>query len=205
MSDISITTTVDLIRHGEPEGGIRFRGHTNDPLSETGWAQMRAAVQGRNPWQMVVTSPLLRCTGFAAELAANAAIPLEADARLKEIGFGEWEGRTPDELMQIDPGCLDRLWRDPAGFTPPGGEGLAAFTARVTAGWNDLLTRHAGKHILVVAHGGVNRVILCQTLQIPIHNMFCLDVPFAGLSRIRIYGSGAESRPQLVFHGNPRP
>lgn len=202
MSDTS-TTTVDLIRHGEPAGGIRFRGHTDDPLSETGWAQMRAAVQGRNPWQIVVSSPLLRCSGFAAELAADVGIPLETDVRLREIGFGEWEGRTPEELMQGDPGCLDQLWRDPAGFTPPGGEGLTAFAARVTAGWNDLLLRHAGKKVLVVAHGGVNRVILCQALQIPIQNMFCLDVPFAGLSRLRVLGSGKDALAQLVFHGSP--
>lgn len=205
MSDASIVTVVDLLRHGEPAGGIRFRGHTDDPLSETGWAQMRAAAQGEGQWQVVVSSPMLRCAEFAAELAASCGVPLETEARFKEIGFGEWEGRTPEELMQIVPDCLDRLWRDPTGFTPPGGEGLVAFAARVTASWNDTLARHAGKKILLVAHGGVNRVILCHALQIPIQNMFRLDVPFAALSRIRILGSGVEALPQLVFHGSPQP
>jgi alpha-ribazole phosphatase/probable phosphoglycerate mutase len=203
MSDSStVTTTVDLIRHGEPAGGIRFRGHTDDPLSETGWAQMRAAIQGGSQWDAVISSPLLRCAEFAAALAASAGVPLETEERFKEIGFGEWEGRTPEELMQIDPDCLDQLWRDPAGFTPPGGEGLEAFAARVTASWNDTLARHAGKKILLVAHGGVNRVILCHTLQIPLQNMFRLDVPFAALSRIRILGIGADALPQLVSHGS---
>jgi alpha-ribazole phosphatase/probable phosphoglycerate mutase len=205
MSDSLVVTTVDLIRHGEPVGGIRFRGHTDDPLSETGWAQMRAAIQGESQWQVVVSSPLLRCAEFAAELAAHAGVPLETEARFKEIGFGEWEGRTPEELMQSAPDCLDRLWRDPARYTPPGGEGLEAFAARVTASWNDTLARHAGKKILLVAHGGVNRVILCHVLQIPLQHMFRLVVPFAGLSRIRILGSGAEALPQLVFHGSPQP
>ncbi len=205
MSDPSIVTVVDLLRHGEPAGGVRFRGHTDDPLSATGWAQMRAAAQGEGQWQVVVSSPLLRCAEFSAELAARSGVPLETEARFKEIGFGEWEGHTPEELMQIVPDCLDRLWRDPAGFTPPGGEGLAAFAARVTASWNDTLTRHAGKKILLVAHGGVNRVILCHVLQIPIQNMFRLDVPFAALSRIRILGSGVEALPQLVFHSSPQP
>jgi alpha-ribazole phosphatase len=205
MSDTSIVTTVDLIRHGEPAGGIRFRGYTDDPLSETGWAQMRAAVHGEHQWQVVVSSPLLRCAEFAAELAASAGVPLETEARFKEIGFGEWEGRTPEDLMQSAPDCLDRLWRDPAGYTPPGGEGLEAFAARVTASWNDTLARHAGKKILLVAHGGVNRVILCHALQIPLQNMFRLDVPFAGLSRIRVLGNGSEALPQLVFHGSPQP
>lgn len=205
MSDTPIVTTVDLIRHGEPVGGARFRGHTDDPLSELGWAQMRAAIQGEYQWQVVVSSPLLRCVEFAAELAASSGAPLETEVRFKEIGFGEWEGRTPEELMRVAPDCLDQLWRDPAGFTPPGGEGLEAFAARVTASWNDTLARHAGKKILLVAHGGVNRVILCHALQIPLQNMFRLDVPFAALSRIRILGSGTEALPQLLFHGSPQP
>lgn len=204
MLETAMVTTIDLIRHGEPVGGARFRGHTDDPLSATGWAQMRVAVQGESPWQVVVSSPLLRCAEFATELAARAGVPLETEKGFKEIGFGEWEGRTSEELMQEDPDCLDRLWRDPAGYTPPGGEGLETFAARVTASWNDTLARHAGKHVLLVAHGGVNRVILCLALQIPLQHMFRLQVPFAGMSRVRVLGSGSEALPQLVSHGSPQ-
>jgi len=201
MAEIS-STLIDLLRHGEPLGGARFRGHTDDPLSATGWTQMRAAVQGESRWQVVVSSPLLRCAEFAAELAASLDLPLDIEERFKEIGFGEWEGRTSEELMQSAPDCLDLFWRDPARYTPPGGEALAVFAARVTASWGDTLARHADKKILLVAHGGVNRVILCHVLHIPLQNMFRLQVPFAGMSRIRILGSGAEALPQLVFHGN---
>jgi alpha-ribazole phosphatase/probable phosphoglycerate mutase len=204
MTEVSITT-IDLIRHGEPVGGIKFRGHADDPLSEQGWAQMRAAVKGDYQWQVVVSSPLQRCAEFAAELAANAGIPLETEARLKEISFGEWEGLTHQEVRQSAPDSLDRFWHDPLRCPPPGGEHLEAFNSRVMASWNELLGRHTGKKILVVAHGGVNRLILCHTLQIPMQHMFRLDVPFAGLSRIRIFGSGAEALPQLVFHGSPQP
>ena len=202
MLETAVVTTIDLIRHGEPVGGAKFRGHIDDPLSEKGWAQMRAAVQGEGAWQAVVSSPLLRCAEFAAELAASAGAPLEIEAGFKEIGFGEWEGRTAEELMQSAPDCLDRFWRDPARYTPPGGEALGVFAARVTASWSDTLARHAGKKILLVAHGGVNRVILCHVLQIPLQNMFRLQVPFAGMSRVRVLGSDAEALPQLVFHGN---
>lgn len=197
--DSGKTTTIDLLRHGEPAGGTRFRGHTDDPLSELGWAQMRASVRG-GQWDRVVSSPLLRCAEFAGELAASLGLPLETEGRFREIGFGRWEGRTPEELMQIDPDRLDRFWRDPARHTPPGGESLDAFAARVRAGWEDLLARHEGKKILVVAHGGVNRMILCHALQIPVHNLFRLEVPFAAMSRLRVLGSGAEALPQLVFH-----
>lgn len=197
-------TTVDLIRHGEPEGGIRFRGHTDDPLSAEGWAQMRAAIREESRWDAVVTSPLLRCAEFAAELAARLGVPLETEARFREIGFGEWEGRTPESLTAADPHCLDRLWRDPGRNTPPGGEQLDAFAARVAAGWADLLDRHGGKKILVVAHGGVNRVILCHALWIPVRHMFRLDLPYAALSRLRVLGRGEHAVPQLLFHGSPQ-
>jgi alpha-ribazole phosphatase/probable phosphoglycerate mutase len=204
MLETALVTTIDLIRHGEPVGGAKFRGHTDDPLSEKGWAQMRAAVRGESPWQAVVSSPLLRCAEFAAELAASSDVPLETEAGFKEIGFGAWEGRTAEELMQSAPACLDRFWRDPARHTPPGGEALEAFAARVTTSWIDTLARHAGKNILLVAHGGVNRVILCHVLNIPLQNMFRLQVPFAGMSRVRVLGSGTEALPQLVSHGSPQ-
>jgi len=59
------TTTVDLIRHGEPEGGVKLRGWLDDPLSAAGWQQMRAAIAGNNAWQQIVTSPMLRCRELA--------------------------------------------------------------------------------------------------------------------------------------------
>jgi len=197
-------TLIDLLRHGEPVGGVKFRGHTDDPLSEQGWAQMRAALRDSEGWERVVCSPLRRCAEFAQEQATRLGLPCETEPRFREIGFGDWEGRTIDEIRQSDPERLERLWRDPARNTPPGGERLEAFVARVTAGWSELLTRHEGKKILLVAHGGVNRAILCQVLQIPIHNLFRLEVPFAGRSRVRVLGSGADALPLLVFHGHPQ-
>lgn len=199
------STLIDLLRHGEPEGGTKFRGYTDDPLSEQGWAQMRAAVQPEEQWDVMVTSPLLRCAEFAAEIAERIGVPLETDARFQEIGFGEWEGRTYDELHLSEPGRLDLFLRDPARHTPPGGEKLDDFIERVTAAWLELLARHDGKRILLVAHGGVNRVILCHALQIPTQNLFRLEVKFAGRSRLRVLGGGDESFPQLVFHGSPQP
>ena len=55
-------TLIDLLRHGEPEGGRAYRGHSiDDPLSETGWQQMWAAVGYHKPWEQIVSSPLQRC------------------------------------------------------------------------------------------------------------------------------------------------
>ena len=103
---------IDLLRHGQPEGGDRFRGLQDDPLSATGWQQMRAAVGDAAPWDGIVTSPLRRCAEFAAELAQRHELPLETEPRLHELAFGEWEGRAYSELQESEPEALQAFFRD---------------------------------------------------------------------------------------------
>ncbi len=197
-------TTVDLLRHGEPVGGRRYRGQTDDPLSEKGWSQMRAAVGDRRDWQAIVSSPLSRCEAFARELAARHGIALETDARLKEIGFGVWEGRTPEELTSEDAGLLSRFLDDPIVHAPAGAESLTDFRTRVAAAWDDLLKRHGGKQVLLVGHAGVVRMVLSLVLDIPLPRVFRLHVPNASLTRVRIEQHGSRIFPQLLFHaGRP--
>src|SRR5512135_3739579 len=167
-----VLTTIDLLRHGEPVGGQRFRGTIDDPLSELGWRQMEATAGALPAWQVVVSSPLRRCADFASALAGRHGVPLEREAGLREIGFGEWEGYTAKELMETSPEALTRFWSDPRGQTPPGGEPFADFAARVVAAWEGLLARHQGKQILLVCHGGVIRLILAHILEMPLGNLF---------------------------------
>lgn len=195
-----MTTMVDMIRHGEPVGGKKYRGQLDDPLSELGWAQMRAAVGEHRPWDAVISSSLSRCAAFAQELAARYDLPLEIDARLMEIGFGDWEGHTAEELQTRDPEALLRFWHDPLHNRPPGAEGLAQFRDRVVAVWNDVLERYAGRHVLIVGHAGVIRMVVRHVLDMPLDRMFRLHVPNAGLTRIRIEGQGEDALPFLVFH-----
>ncbi|HSD97630.1 MAG TPA: alpha-ribazole phosphatase family protein [Sulfuricaulis sp.] len=194
-------TTLDLMRHGEPVGGRRYRGQTDDPLSEKGWAQMRNAVGDHCPWQAVISSSLSRCADFARELAKRRQLPLDIDARLIELGFGTWEGRTPDELTAADPEILNRFRHDPVTHAPAGAETLTAFRDRVISAWDSLLERHAGKHVLVVAHAGVIRMVVAHVLNVPLQHLFRLQVPNAGITRIRVEKHGGQLFPQLLFHG----
>ncbi len=193
-------TIIDLIRHGEPVGGSKYRGQIDDPLSEKGWAQMRAAVADHRPWDVIVSSTLSRCADFARELAARHALPLEFDQRLTEIGFGEWEGLTAAEVTAQNPLLLKQFWADPINTSPPGAESLAAFYDRVIPAWNEILTRHAGKHVLIVGHAGVIRMIVHRVLDMPLERMFRLQVPNAGITRIRIDESDGQILPSLLFH-----
>ena len=97
-------TVVDFLRHGEPVGGRRFRGcGVDDPLSDTGWEQMWRSVGERPRWSQLVSSPMLRCAGFAQALSERHDIPVHIDRRFREVGFGDWEGMSPDEFMSGRP------------------------------------------------------------------------------------------------------
>lgn len=196
-----ITTRVDLIRHGEPVGGNRYRGQMDDPLSDKGWSQMWATVGQRDwPWDVIVTSPLVRCRDFATELAGRSDRPLEIEPGLKEIGFGIWQGKTREEITRHDPGLLQRFYRDPINNRPDNAEDLAEFRSRVVDALSSILLRHNGLHILVVAHAGVIRMVLAHALDIPLANLFRIKVASAGLTRIEFAEQGDEYLGQLVFH-----
>jgi len=158
---------------------------------------MTTAVDGYHAWQSVITSPLRRCREFALDLGKQLNIPVQDDARLKEIGFGVWEGRTAEEIRQSDPELLVRFYHDPISHRPAGAEDSLVFIDRVTHAWQELLATHIGRHVLVVAHAGVIRAVIGQVLEMPITNMFRLQIDNASITRIRIE---AERPPTLVFH-----
>ncbi|WP_428604723.1 histidine phosphatase family protein [Sedimenticola sp.] len=196
MSNTDAVTTIDLIRHGEPEGGVLFRGWRDDRLSDRGWQQMRQATTDHATWDCIRSSPLLRCAEFAEELSEKLDIPMERDERLREIGFGDWEGCSPEVLFKVSPQSLTKFWNNPIDCPPPGGEPMMQFQSRVVSAWQDIQATSAGRHLLIVAHGGVNRILIGQVLGIPLRHLFRLELPYAGISRIRI----EQGCPRLVFH-----
>jgi alpha-ribazole phosphatase/probable phosphoglycerate mutase len=195
-----MSVTLDLMRHGEPVGGRRYRGQVDDPLSEKGWVQMQAAVGELVPWTRIVASPLLRCRAFAETLAGRHGLPLTLDARLKEVGFGIWEGKSAAEIEAEAPGTLARFKADPVNARPAGAEPLADFHARVAAALDELLVQHAGQHVLLVGHAGVMRMALAWALQIPLEHAYRVEVATASLTRLRF----DDGRVSLIFHGSPR-
>lgn len=154
-----MTLRLELLRHGETERGGGFRGRLDDALTETGWAQMRAAVGEGCRWSALVSSPLQRCAAFADELAARHGLPLSVEAGLRELDFGQWEGLSPATLMESDALGLERFWNDPYAFPPPGGEAMGDFESRVFAALERLYRTHEGTTLLVVTHGGVMRLL----------------------------------------------
>ncbi len=188
---------VDFIRHGEPVGGRRFRGHgVDDPLSELGWSQMWRAVGDAVLWDGIVTSPLRRCRGFAEVLAERHGLPMRVEPAFREVGFGSWEGSSPGEIMARDPEAYDALYRDPVANRPAGAEPLEDFLARIRGAYEGLLASHTGQRILVVCHAGVIRAVIGHVLRAEPGRWYKIRVDNAGVTRIR---SGRDG-DRLEFH-----
>ncbi len=181
------TTRIDLIRHGEPEGGNVFRGRINPPLTANGRWQVGERLR-RFParWQRVISSPLQRCAEAAATLAQQCAIPLQLDERWIEIDYGQWENRPVDEVLREHADEAQKLWADPLNFCAPGGEAVSHFQQRLLQAWQSLLEQYAGEHLLLVCHGGVMRVLAQHLLALEPQAMNRLAIPYAGLMRYRI-------------------
>ena len=196
MSTI-VTKYIDLMRHGEPVGGKRFRGSTDDPLSESGWQQMRTSIDSNLDWDVIVSSPLRRCAEFAAEVANKYEIDKQIIQGLAEMEFGEWEGKTPSEVEQKYPNALQQFYYDPFTFTAPGGESMQVFYDRVSQAWANVLQTYRGQNVLLVAHGGVNRVILQQILGFPPQNMFRIQMGFAAMVNLIVTDDGDRLWPRI--------
>ncbi|MCG8487203.1 MAG: alpha-ribazole phosphatase family protein [Chromatiales bacterium] len=195
MSEI---TTIDLLRHGEPVGGRRYRGQIDDPLSDRGWQEMRDAVSGQRPWQTIISSPLKRCAAFAVELSSQMDIAVAYDDRLKEVGFGRWEGFSGDDLRAQDPDQMRRFYHDPIAHRPQNAESLESFSQRVSQAYNQAVRENSGQHILLITHAGVIRSILANLLDAPLGSMYRFSIATASLSRIKIE---SERPPTIMFIG----
>ncbi len=196
-----MTTYIDVIRHGEPVGGRRYRGYSiDDPLTKKGWTQMRSAVPEAPKWQHIISSPLKRCLEFSEDLANDLQIPLTIEDNIKEIGFGEWEGKTPEDILAQDSEALNHFYQDPVNNRPYGAEPLDTFSERVWNAYLNILNTHNGKHVLIVAHAGVARAVTANILKMSLDDVY---------SRLKIeYGAIIHSAideglpPKLLIQGS---
>ncbi len=153
------STALLLIRHGETAWNAehRIQGHLDIPLSATGIRQaaLLADRLAGETIDAVYSSELARAWLTAEPLAARAGLEIRAETRLRERSFGTFEGLTLDEIATRQPESF-RNWRerDPA-WAMEGGESGQVLIDRVLEALRDIVTRHQGKTVAVVTHGGV--------------------------------------------------
>ena len=189
-------TTIDFLRHGETAGGSYYRGITDDPLTTLGWQQMNRSVANQH-WDHIISSPLQRCLDFAQHMNLQTHIPFSSDANWQEINFGEWEGKT---AAQIDSATLMKFYQDPVNNTPHNGESFTDFLCRIDQAWNHLISVHPGKHILVITHAGVIRSLFKLLLDLPIANLFNIQVDLASTTRFQCFHGSSEHFIKLISH-----
>lgn len=185
-----MTLRLDLLRHGETESGGGLRGSIDDALTDSGWAQMRAAVTDQGPWDRLVSSPLQRCARFAEALGAQLRLPVQLDKDLQELHFGAWEGQSTLALMDTDAVALGLFWADPYSFTPPEGEPVADFSNRVTAAIERLHATYAGERVLLISHGGVMRLLLARARGLPREQLLNVEVGHGSLFSLTVEPAG---------------
>lgn len=175
-----------LVRHAEPAPDARGRcyGTLDVELSQRGRRQADAlAFTLRDePIDVVVSSPRLRALQTAAALGR----PVEVDERLCELDFGDFEGRTYDELERDEPELFRHWMSAPTTVRFPNGESYADLRARATAALADIRAR--GENAVVVTHGGVIRAGLAAWLELPDHAIFRLDQRHCGVTVVEWLG-----------------
>jgi probable phosphoglycerate mutase len=157
---------VFLARHGETDWNRegRWQGMTDIPLSDAGRAQARALGAGlaRRGIVEVHASDLLRATETAEIVAGLLGVAtFNRDARLRERGFGCFEGFTREECAARHPDAWARYLADRRS-TPPGGEPQPEVAARVVAALTEIARapRAADEGTLVISHGGTIRTFI---------------------------------------------
>lgn len=157
-----------LIRHGETDWNVarRFQGSADRPLNDLGQEQARALAPALQDvhFDAVYASPLTRVIETAQGAGLKHRIVL--DARLREIGFGVFEGLTFAEIEQKHP-KLYAEWIKDRSQNPHGGDTLQMVVDRAESFRDDLLKQHQNETVLVFGHGGTNSILMCLLMRFP--------------------------------------
>ena len=184
-----------LVRHGETElnSSERFWGHTDVKLSAEGFGQverLRALLAGEKI-DAVYSSSLSRARATAETIVSGRPLEVVTCPELQEVHFGRLEGLTFSEVSQRFPEVA-KSWRerDP-GLEYPGGESVGEFTGRVGQ-FLSRLEKHAPQEtILIVAHSGSLRVLVCHLLGLELRYWRQFRLDLASISVLETYSQGA--------------
>lgn len=175
-----------LFRHGEVllAGTRRFIGSTDVPLSERGECQAAAQAERLRNVRLaaVYSSDLVRARRTGEIIGAPHGLTPIVVPALREMAMGRWETLTAEEIERQEPEAF-KAWMGRVGEFPfPDGESVPDLAARAWPAFDRIAAEHRGAAVVVVAHGGTNRVLLCRALGVPISRLLALGQDYAALS-----------------------
>ena len=182
-------TRIDLLRHGKLATEGLFCAHADEPLSKQGVKSLIVATEKGN-WDVIVSSPHLRCKAYAAQLAEQRSCELHIEDSFKEMDFGRWTGVAMSTLWGNEAEQLQQLWQSPDDFTAPDGEAMADFVARVHEGLQYIQQRYQHQSILLITHAGVIRTILAKALGVSLLSAQKFAIDYASLTCLYHYSDG---------------
>lgn len=187
-------TRIHLVRHGQVVGydQPRYNGQTDVALTDVGveqYHQLKDRLAGV-PISACYTSDLTRCITGAGIICGALGIEPVARQELRELNIGIWEGLTWQEITARWPEEWQARLADLVNYRMPQGENLLDVAARVMPVVEEIVERHQGQEALIVAHGGVNRVILLNAIGAPLAGMFNIEQSYGCYNIIDYYADG---------------
>lgn len=184
-----------LLRHGQINGHehCRIHGQTEVGLTEIGVLQMHSLSERLRflDIKAIFSSDLDRTATGARLIARYHDAPVELVPDLREMRFGKWEGLTLEEVRLRFPEQLAKRQADLLNFSAPGGgESLAGFAERILTCFKQRLLGQGPGDWVLVGHGGVNRVILCDALGLPLASMYSMQQDYGCLNIIDYFDDG---------------
>ncbi len=193
-----------LIRHGETlwTKERRYQGKTNTPLTAKGRGQVRRFVSEISKFQpdVIFSSQLDRCKESAKIFCSPLNKKPKVDARLDELGFGVWEGKTANELLEEKDASYEK-WSKGKILTPKGGESIASLKKRIKSFIRYCQSHYDNKKIIIVTHGGPIRIFLLELLKLSEQHLSQFRIDPGSMTVIGKY----QYSTQLVLLNSPTP
>lgn len=171
-----------VIRHGKTDWNLQYRlqGNTDIPLNDMGREMAREAADeyAGIHFDICFCSPLVRARETAELLLKGREIEIVYDDRIKEIGFGEYEGT--DHVFDHPENPIYLFFKDPANYkAPEGAESFEALDARIGEFLEERVAPllEAGKNVLIVGHGALNSAIIRHVRKLPLEEFWSTGIP----------------------------
>lgn len=177
-----------FLRHGQTSHSRddMFCGSGTDAvLTKAGekMAEEFAKEYSKIAWKELYCSPQTRAQQTIRPLTTLTGQSVQTRQELCEIGYGDWEGLTVDEVRRKFSLEYSRWEENPATYSPPAGETANQIAARGSKVLEEIRQRHNSGNVLLVSHKATIRVVLCGLLGINLANFrYRLACPVCSVS-----------------------
>lgn len=186
-----------LTRHGETQWNKenRLQGWKDSKLTENGIRNAIALGErlSQTDFNAIYSSPIGRAVQTAKLICSDRTIPIVFNDDLKEVNFGEWEGKTGEEIKQDFQQEFFHFWNAPHLYNhkPHKGESLEDLKKRMEKALKNIIKANADGNVLIVTHGIAIRAILSYFLKLPLENWW--EPPFIHGTSLTLFKSDGKT------------